>query len=275
MGIPFIGFVGLALAWRPERPRIAAGLALLVAVAGFLYCATPFSADNGRFYGRVTPFLGEGLRYALPFAGVSAVCGALGASSLGRAGRGLSGAGLVIALAGMGNRMLWGTAGVVLLANAAWAAAGRMTPWWRTRAHGALVVGLAAAVVGSSLWMRNARGVERAREYGDVVSFLETRVPKDEAIGYTLTHRGFPLYGTRLDRIALRLQPPSVSSIEWTERLRRRGVRLLAVGPIPWQQKKDVDLRWLDGPGAPFVKVYGHDSASEIVLYRLIDGARR
>jgi len=34
-----------------------------------------------------------------------------------------------------------------------------------------------------------------------------------------------------------------------------------------------LDLESLDGPDAPFVKIYGRDSTSEIVLYRLVDGA--
>ena len=66
---------------------------------------------------------------------------------------------------------------------------------------------------------------------------------------------------------------PSGRSVEWGERLRNRGIRLLVVGPIPEQQKRMLDLESLDGPGAPFVKIYGRDSTSEIVLYRLVDGA--
>ena len=91
-------------------------------------------------------------------------------------------------------------------------------------------------------------------------------------IGYTLTHRGYVLYGTGLDRSALRVRPPSGSSVEWADSLRHRDIHLLVVGPIPEQQKRTLDLEWLDGPGAPFVKIYGHDSAREIVLYRLVDG---
>ena len=95
---------------------------------------------------------------------------------------------------------------------------------------------------------------------------------KGEPIGYSMTHSGYLLFGRALDRRAVRLAPVQVA---WEDQLRRKGIKFFAVGPISDQTGRAA-VQWLEeDAGAPFLKVYGHDAAHEIVLYRLLDGSDR
>jgi hypothetical protein len=59
-------------------------LLMLLAVLGFLYWTTPYSADTlaGQNKWEITPWVGQGLRYAFPFMGVLSVAAAIGATRM-------------------------------------------------------------------------------------------------------------------------------------------------------------------------------------------------
>lgn len=59
-------------------------LLILLIVLGFLYWKTPYSADTliGQNKWKITPWVGQGLRYAFPFVGVLSVVAAIGATRM-------------------------------------------------------------------------------------------------------------------------------------------------------------------------------------------------
>ncbi len=82
-----------------------------------------------------------------------------------------------------------------------------------------------------------------------------------------------------VSRAILSMAPPSVTpcsacrgesdAAAWAEELRRRGVALLAIGPVLPRWRGRAGLGWIASEHGPFVRVFGQDPDREIVLYRI------
>jgi len=264
-----LGLRGLALALAgaallrpagspPPRSRCAA--ATLAIATAALYWMTPFGADDGQNGWRITPWIAQGLRYALPALGALAVAAGLGASTVepqhDRAvALGASG----LALAGLTNWPLLAAAGALL---PAWGAL-RIAP------RSALAL-LGVLLLGGSHRLRLDRDRARVAASGGLTAFVDAHVGRDETIGYLLSHRSYLLQGSRPGRPVVYVGEPATDPVAWVAGLRGRGIAVLAVGPVRPEWRARPEWRWLADGTAPLVRVFGTDPEREVVLYRVI-----
>jgi hypothetical protein len=264
LALPFIGLVAAAVsglfsppsAWR--RPRLFVTLVALL--CALLYAATPFSGGMGRMV-RLTPWMGENLRYALPFV---ALMGPLGAVGLDRVSRpGLLVAGAIAIVMGATNAWL-PVAAVVVSAGAGIAIACHR---WR----GAARVGVATAgVISTAVGVATIRAMhvrERATVYGPTwAAVARAVVGPDEPVGVLQSNERFLLYGADLRRPVRDITARTTDRAGWMAMLEAAGIRVVAVGPTG---RRWPEFAWLDDPSGPFERVEGNDPRRELVLYRL------
>lgn len=236
-----------------QRSRLS-GLAALLAATALLYWITPVSGDNGSQHGEITPWIGQGLRYAFPFI---AVLAAVAAAAAGAAGMTEKAAILLVPAAAtfcMPGSLL---GALVLLAR---------KTLFRNRLF---LLGAAAILLfGCTLLARNVRAVRQEEAYGGIPQYLENHVGRNETIAYLLSHKSYPLYGKALDRKVVYMPSESEDWSAWRNSLRASGVGVIAVGPLLDKWKSRPELAWLNDKHGPFVRVYGDNNGASTVLYR-------
>jgi hypothetical protein len=244
---------------------------MLLVATGWLYWATPYSADNGEHDWRITDWIGQGLRYALPFLAMLAVATALVATSLARrfARAGPIGVG-ICAAASVGGLLSSAPARILndgiaagpMLLLLALASLSVLTGRARRTAAAALVV---AGLASSSL-ARQLREDARQEIYGGTYGFLQ-RVPPEATVAYACAASSYPLYGRAFERRVVPL-PESLPPSEWAAFMRGRGSALLVVGPWPEGAFAEERARLEDREGA-FTRILGSDPTREPLVYRL------
>ena len=284
LGLPFAVLAALAVVWRPgqldsdpgkKRARLV--LTGIMAGTALLYCLTPFSGGNANTGFRITPWVREGLRYAVPFLGTLGVLAALGATRLGRT---LPLVGVVAALVAIREARGWYLHSPALLIAAIWGT-WVVVDYVRSqrRPRSAFSAAIAAcllvvAFVVGSLRLRHQHSEERMRRYGSGAAFVETLGP-DDVIGHFLDREPYLLYGRFIDRRVTWVPSASDGLDAWIAELRRRRVRWIAVGPLSagWKRRQaDVrELGWIKSNPNVFVPVHGRGKSDETTFYRLAD----
>jgi hypothetical protein len=148
---------------------------------------------------------------------------------------------------------------------------------WPRPLAAAAAVAAAAIVVGPLPAVR-----ERARQiaYGGIPACLSRVAAPGETVGYLYTHRAYQLFGSDLARrtrfLGGSLAGPGGARVEraatveeWVAFLRRRNVRLVAIGPLLPEWQKAREVTWLEDSRGPFAPVCGGDPLDQMVVFRL------
>jgi hypothetical protein len=263
----------------PEAKRL--GLWIVLVASAVLYWITPYSGDNGTHDWQITDWIGQGLRYAIPFATVLVIISVSGLTVYARHSEALSMIAPIAALAAAVQSaaplrvmtqftVLW--IGLVV----AYVVVMRVE-WSATRAYVALLVAAAAiasAAVPAAGALRERRAEHRREAYRGVSAFIEATVGRDETIGYLLSHKSYLFYGEHLDRRVVYAHPDGAGYEDWLWRLRGAGVALVAVGPLQGRRTADPVLAWLRDAEGPFRRVFGTDGIDAPVFYRFSEVSR-
>jgi len=114
------------------------------------------------------------------------------------------------------------------------------------------------------------RDMLRKEFYGEIYSFIENNISKEEKIGYFLSQQSYLFYGKNWDRQIVYIAPNSAdTSAQWVNELQNKEISLLAVGPVKNQYQSSRELNWLEAPNGSFIRVVGEDFNRESVLYHL------
>jgi hypothetical protein len=260
---------------RARQQALLLGVLLVATVA--LYWTTPYSGDNGANDWRISPWIGQAMRYALPAVGVFGALAAAGASLWG-SGRALMalvlGTAAGTALVSFGWGALPGTAlagaGLLLARRAQWARGARGHQRGLGAAAGAAVV-LTLLAAGGSLVARQVRADARAEAYGPIDRCIAEHVGAGDTVGIVWVSRSYLLFGETLDTPVVFVPALRDDLAGWLARLRERGVSVVAVGPLQGEGEGDHvrEQAWLEAPGGAFVRLCGEDPREELVLYRV------
>jgi hypothetical protein len=253
---------GRAPFWRQRAAMVV--LALFVSCAA-LYASTPFSGDDVGTYGwRVTPWIGQGLRYALPAVGVLAVAAALGLARFGERDTVLVGVATMAGVLSLPHDRLLGS--VMLAAAWAWLLGRRWLPRWGRRA---VSYGATAILIVLSVHLRDLKDEAYAQMF-PVAAYVDRHVADGEKIGLLVTNRAYTFFGTRLTADVAFVPTGETDPSRWVRLLRARDVRFVGVGPIleDWWLSSN-EIRWLDGDHQAFERVHGTDYRKGSVLYRV------
>jgi 4-amino-4-deoxy-L-arabinose transferase-like glycosyltransferase len=273
-----------------NEPRIKTksviGLLILLAITVLLYWSTPYSGDNDTHGWQITPWIGQGLRYAFPAIGVLGILAALGAT-LARIKDQIIvfiviACGVLAVLSTPNQRLasvfLYTVVGLLLV----WSVL-NVTGWarWTASVRGVPRLGVVFILIGvifvASFAARGIRDRYRSREYHGILDYIENNISKEQTIGYLLDHRPYLLYGKHLDRKVVYIapdeagarqgQPDSVGRSQWLDTLEERKVSFVAVGPIldAWKSRKE--LSWIRDDQKAFVHVFGRDTSNETFIY--------
>jgi hypothetical protein len=254
-----VASLGLVLRPRPLRRELQVVLLLLLGTAA-AYVTTPYSAVIGPGHTELTSWMGENLRYALPFVALLGVTGSFGATRM--AGPALVLLGVLAVFLGAINP--WMPAAAVLLATAALAFGAR-----RHTTSQAFVAVLGVLVVAGSLWLRTRRDLERHQLYDPVPRIVAQALPAGGGVGYVTPARSYLLYGSHFTNRVVYVPPSGDDRDTWVRMLRERGVALVVIGPLaPWQRQAPV-IDWLADPSGPFQRIGGENPARDTVVYRL------
>lgn len=285
LGLPLVAMGGLSLLWIfsiLQRQRMGKrgeilGIVTLLVGTGLLYWTTPYSGDNGSYNWQITPWIGQGLRYAFPHLGLLSVTAALGVTAVpfwrvGAAFWALVSGAVALMDVVDSKKILVGV--MLLLIGAAggrvpsFVREGYATRWLRTWGAGVLLGSLLVGGVALS-WKARGQREERRRHYlGGVMHYVTRSVRPDETIGYVGCNQSYALYGKRLDHRVEYVPALGPSRTDWFRSLRRRGVQVVAVGPLP-QGTNLQELAWLNAPQSPFVRVFGRNVHEDTLLFRL------
>jgi hypothetical protein len=276
-----------------NKPRIKAkyviGLLVLLVATILLYWNTPYSGDNDTHRWQITPWIGQGLRYAFSTIGVLGILAALGAT-LARVKDQI----IVSIVITCGVLAVLSTPHQKLASVFLYAVVGLLFLWsalnasgWAplvARVRGIPRLGVAFILIGvvflASFAARGVRDRYRSTEYHGILEYIENNISPDQTIGYLLDHRPYLLYGKHFDRKVVYVlpdeakdrqeQPDSVDSSQWLDTLEKRKVRFVAVGPIldAWKSKKE--LSWIRSDKEDFVHVFGQDTSNETFIYRFM-----
>jgi hypothetical protein len=230
-------------------------LVLVFVAAAALYWTTPYGADDGTHGWRITPWIGQAMRYGLPAFGGFAILAALAASALCERRPGLALAVAVVAAAAATTRFTALAAAALLVAAAVRHQGGRR------RAAGAVLVALVATL--GSTYLRATHDARRVRAYGGVSEFVVQHVGDDELIGCVPGTPSYALFGPRYERRVVHLPHGKVGRDEWLAMLRRERISVVALGP-PLRGRPE--LAWLTDRGAPFTPIFGRDPRREIAI---------
>jgi len=282
---------------RREGRRPALLVVLLLAAGVLLFAVTPFSGDNGSHGWRITPWVGQALRYGLPGLAILAVAAAkdwprLGLSSWPTTALAVGACAWSAALRVAPPRpALWLAVGLGALLSAGllvWpgpeespaveeeegaatgpggkataegrAARGRWRRWPR-RVVPAIAAGvLVFALTGGLARLRDGRELRRRILYD--LPYLHTlTAPPREIVGVAMTQLRYPFYGRDLRRRVMDVSSHDQPREIWLRRLDALGVEVVAVGPRPVRRTfaapEDDLRRWLEAPGAPFTRLPG------------------
>lgn len=276
LGAPFIVLVAgatllLVVAMQGEPPHgrwPPILVAVLLAGTVALYLMTPYTGDNGSYGWRVTPWIGQALRFALPATAILAVAAALGIASVVRSDLTVTGVAMaagLVSLRGVATEVL-------LLAGGMWAWVHYRHRLPRAARHLAYGLVIALLVVGG-FWCRPLKEARRARMF-PVGQYLEQQVPAGERIGVFATSRAYLFFGSALQFDVALVPHGALEESHWVGWLQSRGIRFVGVGPAPeewWLTTKE--LAWLESRSGRFERLYGADHRHEPVLYRLRPGA--
>ena len=266
-----VGLVLLVTVPRPTSgvwpdPVAVLVLGLLIACAA-AYAFTPFSGDNGAHGWRVTPWMGQALRFALPAVSVMGVAAALGMTRFGRLDILMAVLAAAVGLLSIPYHRLHG----LLVCLVVWWLILRRRPPLPAWARTAAVFGCVIAIIVWSLLLRAAKDKAYARMF-PVVTYIDRHVGEGEKIGLLVTSRASVFFGTRFTADVVFVPHGEPDSARWARLLRRVDVRFIGVGPIPedwWLSSKEIG--WLNGDHEHFEQVYGTDYRQSSVLYQLRD----
>ena len=282
LGLGFIALtlvVPLALVVLCVRPKwinrdtlfyiaLSAGTALV-------YWFTPYSADNGSHDWQITPWIGQGIRYAFPLLTSLAVSAAILATTVRMP------AALLVALLLANCTLLlihetefvylYATclAGVGVLANQLRSVSiGR---WFQRFALAGTMAGFIAFLLLTPM-LSSRRDAQRADKYDGLVHFIDENTQPGDAVGYIASHKSYLFAGKRLDRAPLYCPPePAQEPGTWAQSLRERGIVLIAAGPVVFGFENERALGWLAHRRDLFIPVFGSDLQSQVMVYRLAD----
>jgi len=247
--------------WHDPGALIALTLVLL---CGLSYVYTPFSGDNGAHGWRVTAWVGQGLRFALPSVGALAVAAALGADRLGASDRLLTAMALAAGLLAFRRQ----AAVVAVLFALGWVSVEVFARMSR-RLRGAVICATIAAALLGSLLVRAHKNATYV-ELFPVVRFIDQHVAPGERIGLLATNTASVFFGSRLTTDVIVLPHSQGDAAYWTAGVRNSNVRVVGVGPLPEEWWRGAsELRWLESNAKDFEKIYGDDYERGSVLYRV------
>ncbi len=110
--------------------------------------------------------------------------------------------------------------------------------------------------------------------YSNTSRYIDTHLPKGKKIGYMYFNRPYPLTGYQWNAAVEYIAPTDLKSREaLVSLMKQRNMHYLAVGWDFWDTQTPVILDWLNEPGGPFDRVCGNKPGKkpqyEIVLYEL------
>jgi hypothetical protein len=254
-------------------------LLLFVAViCGILYWSTPFSGDNSTHNWQITPWIGQGLRYAFPFFGILAILAACGADAIKIPGVvqlilvGIT-AGLIF---DQTNTLFGATIGILVFGYLSLVDLQKLRSLFSSTPKIVLSASLILVIItvfsiSVSRPALQQRTEQKASYFGEIIPFIEENISSDETIGYILTEWPTLLYGMNLDQDTIWI-PAATNATreEWIQVLQDQGVDFVAFGrwrdPV-WNVARE--LSWLDSPDGTFKRVFGDDILQDVVLWRL------
>lgn len=265
---------------RTERVNLAK-LVAVGAITGMAYWMTPYTGDAGQNNG-LSPDLGQVFRYGLPAIGVVAVLGGIGlAQGLFTNDATLAAIVVVVAILGLMRADVPYLPELIVLACAICVLVALIRPLWASLMRGRLwktcsVIITCISVVLATYGLRRERDARRYLQYGGIYEFVQNKVSKSDVIGYALSTRSYLLYGKHWDRKVV--YSPVVFKEDglkrWMDELARRGITLVAIGPIPkWMIGSEPDAQWLSTEKAWILPVLGRNWRTETVLFRLATGS--
>jgi hypothetical protein len=266
----------LAFGWRLRRWRGApiwqvCALCLLAVATTLAYAATPYSASNPSHDYRLTPWMQQAIRYAFPLVGLVGVLGAVAIDCARESRPILVATGMTLAIVEVWGRGAPGTVAAAMTVWAAWMAGGLVDrSSWRLAGRTMVVAAalLAVGITTSRAWGK--RRADRLKQYGGVQDFIAQTIGTEELVGYPFSSRPYVLYGVTLRQQVANVTPSAGGSLDdWLEELRREGISLLAVGPLPRRHRMRPEVQWTLRADGPFERVHGERPAREVVLYRL------
>lgn len=249
--------------WRDQAAVLILVLLILCTAA---YIFTPFSGDDVGTYGwRITPWIGQALRYALPAVGVMGVAAALGMARVERFRAALAVIATSAGLLSLPHNRLPGLLSFV----AVWWCISRRRPFARWSRH-VLIYASVLVVIVSSLLLRNVKDAAYTRMF-PAAAYIDRYVPDGEKIGLLVTNRASVFFGSRYTVDVTFVPHGDADQSRWVRALRALDVRFIGVGPIveDWWLSSN-EIRWL-GDQECFEKVSGTDYRRGSVLYRVRD----
>jgi hypothetical protein len=282
-GIPFLVMAGLPLMlpWvlvRASKNGARRTLLLMAALSGvhvLLYWYSPYTgADSSGSQGaKVTLWIANGLRYAMPLLASVAVLGSLIATHI-RWLLPLVWGGALLGCAQMltrqGSPALWWGIPAAVVAWTAWILEPRALTFRYGMTAARFFASLAVVVcVGASFVARGQRDRQRDVAYGRVQSAIESVVPRGAAVGYLMSVRSYPFYGRYLDRRVDFVPAGERGQFEWIQYMRDRGIRVVAIGPVRKEFMNRKELAWLRAPDGPFQRIFGLDPNRDSILFLL------
>ena len=273
--------------WRTRRARWITGLLFALVVAcGALYAITPFSGDNGSHGWRLTSWVGQTWRYALPKFLAATVLASLGWRAL-RIPRGIPVGMAVVAAA-------WATAlfaappraSLVVAVVSGIVIAALLSPLRRSLGAQlsrrvvtvAVTLFVLVVVAGDVAWLKQLREQrERGRlELYDLPYLYTLDAANDLPVGFAMTQLRYPLYGRDLMQPVMDVSCRGCARSAWQQTIQESGMKVLALGPRPVERsfaRPEADLRpWVEAEDAPFraMNRVGSGAGEGIILYEIL-----
>jgi len=261
------------------KTRYWIGLLVVLATTAFLYWTTPYSGDNGTHDWQITPWIGQGFRYAFPLMGVLGILAALSGSLIRNKEHVVVSvviASSVFSVINLVNQRLvyiylFTVVGLLLV----WSML-NTTGWTKqfAKLRGVPKLGFVLMLVGfffaATIGARVVRDRYRTLLYNGIIEYIENNVNREQTIGYLLNHRPYLLYGKHLDRKVSYVAPEAEQESQWLQTLEKRHVSFVAIGPIIDAWKSKQELSWIRNNEKTFVHVFGGDSSVQTVIYRFM-----
>jgi 4-amino-4-deoxy-L-arabinose transferase-like glycosyltransferase len=280
LGIPFFimivtilfYFILAVIKKRITRDHNKIILMVILLLTLLLYCYTPFSGSVPIQKYLITPWMGQAMRYALPFFGILAAIMASTLSHLVK--RDIT----VVAIAIIGglpsllelannnigtkDYEIFFLLAFLLLVFSLFPLRGtRKTKQIRQFSLGfTILVLLTMSFAGKFIRDKNI-----AKSYGNVVDFLETRIEANEPIGIIDRNRSYPFYGKRLNRKIFWVPARKKSLPEWLRELQEKNISIIAA----YITSKRPELAWLNDPEGPFIRILRDKPNRRYALYQM------
>jgi hypothetical protein len=278
LGLVTIGLAGFAVHFFRDRSFLrsdARWIASLILITAVLYWLTPYSGDNGSHNWQITPWIGQALRYGLPFLGLVAALSVIGWQLLRLPEQVvlalmLFNLGWVLSEFSMGWLLLGGALSVVAMA---WPRIFQVIQRWpKRRWAGAFALGLLAAGLFGAYGWRQEHAAQRAGAYGSLATWIDANVKPNDVVGYMRVSNKYALYGSRLDRSTRYVRPgQAATAAEWLTNLRNLKVAWFAIGPLRPEWGEVAELDWLQDE-ANFTRALGEDVRRDLVIYAVKAG---